>query len=63
MFTRVELPALIASSRRLILPALSSWAAGTAWNNEITPEETLWAIAPSRIFAVKPQRPGFSRGP
>ena len=58
--TRLKLPALVASHRRLILPAFSPWAAGAAWNNETTPEETLWAIAPSRIFAVKNPGPHFS---
>ena len=61
--TRLKLPALVASPRRLILPAFSPWAAGTTWNNDALPEEILWAIAPSRIFAVKPQRLGFARGP
>jgi metallophosphoesterase superfamily enzyme len=59
--TRLKVPALVASPRRMILPAFSPWAAGVAWNNELQPEETLWAIAPSRVFAVKPQRLGFSR--
>jgi len=61
--TRLRLPALVASSRRLILPAFSPWAAGTNWLNYLEPKESLWAIAPSRIFAVKPQRPDFGRGP
>lgn len=60
--TRLKLPALVASSHRLILPAFSPWSAGTNWLNYIEPKETLWAIAPSRIFAVKPQRPGLERG-
>ena len=60
--TRLKLPALVASPRRIILPAFSPWAAGTAWNNQLLLEETLWAIAPSRVFAVKPQRPGIARG-
>jgi uncharacterized protein len=61
--TRLKVPALVASPRRLILPAFSPWAAGTAWNNEAFPDEILWAVAPSRVFAVKPRRPGFARGP
>ena len=61
--TRLKLPALVVSPRRLILPAFSPWAAGVAWHNEAPSEEILWAVAPSRIFAVKPQRPGFIRGP
>jgi len=51
--TRLKIPALIASRRRLILPAFSPWAAGTPWNDRLEAEETLWAVAPSRIFAVK----------
>lgn len=51
--TRLKLPALVASPRRLILPAFSPWAAGTPWQEKLRSDETLWAIAPSRIFAVK----------
>lgn len=49
---RIKLPALIASSRRLILPAFSPWAMGSAWNPLLAEDETLFAIAPKRIFAV-----------
>jgi uncharacterized protein len=49
---RVKLPALIVSPRRLILPAFSPWAAGSAWNSMLTADEKLFAIAPKRIFAV-----------
>jgi metallophosphoesterase superfamily enzyme len=55
--TRLKLPALVASARRLILPAFSPWSAGTNWLNYVEPKESLWAIAPSRIFAVKPPKP------
>lgn len=51
--TRLRLPALVASERRLILPAFSPWAAGAAWNERREPGEKIWAIAPSRIFAVR----------
>jgi uncharacterized protein len=51
--TRLKLPALVASPQRLILPAFSPWAAGTVWNERLLPEEKLWAVAPSRVFAVK----------
>jgi metallophosphoesterase superfamily enzyme len=51
--TRVKIPALISSPRRIILPAFSPWAAGTPWNDRLEAQETLWAVAPSRIFAVK----------
>lgn len=50
--SRLKLPALIASSRRLILPAFSPWAAGTRWNDQLAPGDTLWVIAPNRIFAL-----------
>jgi hypothetical protein len=53
--THVKLPALIASRRRLVLPAFSPWATGTPWVSDRDAEETHWAIAPTRIFAV--QRP------
>lgn len=49
---RLKLPALVASSRRLILPAFSPWAAGAAWNPLLAADETLFAVAPKRIFAV-----------
>ena len=49
---RVKLPALVASHRRLILPAFSPWAAGSTWNTLLEHDERLFAIAPKRIFAV-----------
>jgi uncharacterized protein len=49
---RIKLPALVASHRRLILPAFSPWAAGSPWNALLAPDEKLFAIAPKRIFAV-----------
>ena len=54
--TRVKLPALVASRRRLILPAFSPWAAGTPWSASADGEETLWAISPTRIFALPRER-------
>jgi metallophosphoesterase superfamily enzyme len=48
---RIKLPALIASPRRLILPAFSPWAGGAPWN-PVADDETIFAIAPKRIFAV-----------
>jgi metallophosphoesterase superfamily enzyme len=50
--SRLKLPALVVSARRLILPAFSPWAAGTPWAVDPIAAETLWAIAPTRIFAV-----------
>lgn len=50
--SHLKLPALVASQRRLILPAFSPWAGGTPWNRHLRPEETLWAIGKSRIFAL-----------
>jgi metallophosphoesterase superfamily enzyme len=49
---RLKLPALVASAKRLILPAFSPWAAGSPWNAELGEDEKLFAIAPKRIFAV-----------
>ena len=51
----LKLPALVVGSRRLVLPAFSPWAAGTSWKPE--PGESLWAVSPTRIFAVTPARP------
>jgi metallophosphoesterase superfamily enzyme len=50
--TYLKLPALVASPRRLILPAFSPWAGGTPWNRNLRPEETLWAMGPNRIFPI-----------
>lgn len=50
--SRLKLPALVSSRHRLILPAFSPWAAGTAWNHQLQANETLWAISPSRILPV-----------
>jgi metallophosphoesterase superfamily enzyme len=55
--TRLKLPALVAGERRLILPAFSPWSAGTPWNDRLRPDETLWAIAPARIFPLFPGDP------
>jgi uncharacterized protein len=52
--SRLKVPALVSSARRLILPAFSPWAAGTAWNSQLTSLETLWPITPTRILAVRP---------
>lgn len=52
--TRLKLPALVQSPTRLILPALSPWAAGAAWNELLAPGETLWAAAPRRILPIRP---------
>lgn len=48
---RLKLPALVASPRRLILPAFSPWAAGTPWTTT-EKDETLWAISPRRLFKI-----------
>lgn len=59
--SRLKLPALIARPDRLVLPAFSPWAAGTPWNGQLTAADTLWAIAPSRIFALpRATRPAVS---
>lgn len=54
---RAKLPALVTSARRIVLPAFSPWAAGTSWRPDLRGEETLWAIAPRRIFALPQPRP------
>lgn len=51
--TRLKLPALVASAHRLILPAFSPWAAGTPWNDRLSPADTLWVISPQRVFAFR----------
>lgn len=55
--SRLRVPAVVASPQRVILPAFSPWAAGVPWNSQLRPGETLWALAPSRIFAVKYRGP------
>lgn len=50
---RLRVPALVASDRRFILPAFSPWAAGVTWNDRVQIDEKLWAVAPSRVFAVR----------
>lgn len=50
--THVKLPALVVSERRLVLPAFSPWAAGAPWKRSRESAEILWAIAPTRIFAL-----------
>jgi uncharacterized protein len=55
--SRMKLPALVAGARRLVLPAFSPWASGTPWNHQLEPADTLWAVAPSRIFAVSRPAP------
>jgi metallophosphoesterase superfamily enzyme len=52
---RLKQPALVVSPRRLVLPAFSPWAAGAPWNPALADDETLFAIAPKRIFAVSPE--------
>jgi len=50
---RLKLPALVQSPARLILPALSPWAAGVAWNERLTRDETLWAATPRRLLPIR----------
>lgn len=59
--TRFKVPALVASPRRLILPAFSPWAAGTPWNDRLAATDTLWIVAPNRVFNLPPAvRPATS---
>lgn len=51
--TRLKLPALVASERRLVLPAFSPWAAGGAWPLGQA-EETIYGIGQKRIFTFGP---------
>ena len=57
---RLKLPALVAGPRRLILPAFSPWAAGTPWNDSLAPDDTLWVLAPHRIFPLPRAQRGAS---
>lgn len=52
--TRLKLPALVQTPGRLILPAFSPWAAGVAWNDRLSPADTLWAATPRRLLPVRP---------
>ncbi len=54
---RLKLPALVQAPVRLILPALSPWAAGAAWNERLAPDEILWAATPRRILRIAPPSP------
>jgi metallophosphoesterase superfamily enzyme len=54
--SRFKLPALVVSGRRMILPAFSPWAAGSPWPDSGAGDETIWAIAPARIFAARRAR-------
>lgn len=47
-----KLPAAVVGPRRWVLPAFSPWAGGTPWNERLAPDEKLWVLAPTRIFAV-----------
>lgn len=49
--SNLKLPALVATAHRLVLPAFSPWAPGTPWSSNAA-GETLWAVAPTRIFAL-----------
>jgi uncharacterized protein len=53
----VKVPALVVAPRRLVLPAFSPWAAGTPWASPAGANETLWAVTPSRIFAIRAAQP------
>lgn len=53
--TRLKLPALVQSKRRIILPAFSPWAAGAPWR--AGPDETVYAIGTKRIFTVSRDSP------
>jgi metallophosphoesterase superfamily enzyme len=55
--SRVKCPALVAGPKRLILPAFSPWAAGATWNEQLGENETLWVIAPARVFALPRSAP------
>lgn len=48
---RLKMPALVASARRLVLPAFSPWAAGVPWKKHVA-GETIYAISAKRIFTV-----------
>jgi len=49
---RVKLPVLVATPRRLILPAFSPWAGGAPWTPVGAASETLWVVARNRIFSL-----------
>lgn len=48
----VKMPALVASSQRLILPAFSPWASGTDCTPQLKPNSTVWAVSSKRIFSL-----------
>ena len=53
--TRLKLPALVVTSRRLVLPAFSPWAAGMPWKLG-TEGEVVYAIGSKRIFTLPQPR-------
>lgn len=57
--THLKLPALVVSRTRIVLPAFSPWASGTNWppSSRSEEDETIWAVAPSRIFTLPRSRP------
>lgn len=48
----LKVPALVASPRRLILPAFSPWATGTPCGGLLDPDAIAWAVTPRRVFPV-----------
>ncbi|MDB6094332.1 MAG: metallophosphoesterase [Verrucomicrobia bacterium] len=50
---RLKMPALVDGPRRLIMPAFSPWAGGTPWKGMLRADETLWAVAPQRVFQLR----------
>jgi metallophosphoesterase superfamily enzyme len=58
--TRLKLPALVDSPRRIILPALSPWSGGTLWA-PAGANERLWVVAAKRVFLLPPRQPGGNR--
>ena len=49
---RVKVPALIHGPRRIVLPSFSDWSAGAPWNNRLEQNETLWLVAPRRVWPL-----------
>ena len=51
--TRVKAPVMVHGRHRIILPSFSDWSSGASWNSDLTGEEKVWIISPSRIWPIR----------
>jgi uncharacterized protein len=53
--TRIHVPALVLEPQRMILPALSPWAAGSPWIPQPDVQTRLWIVTPNAVFELPPE--------